>query len=195
MRPIPTLLVSATIAATSSAALAQAITIDVENPVLLPGESTTVTMWAGFGGTDYAMADIETDLLISQGSDGWSDAIVVAPMDGPATTAGSPSASGYDGIVARQLNFPGGAGIFADPSNPIAFWQATYTAPLDASAPFDVDLSTMTIRYDVFIWRDQARSESRLADLTEGSATIRVIPAPASALVLTLGAFVARRRR
>lgn len=185
--------------ALAGAALAQpAITIEVDNPVLRPGESTVVTMWAGFDASrSYAMAGLETSLVTTVGSDGWSDAALIPQMDGPGTTAGTASPTGFDGIIAGQLNFPGGAGIFADPSNPIAFWQATYTAPVDLSAAFDVDLVTETVRYDVYIDRDSALSESRLADLTEGEATIRVIPAPApaSALVLVLGAACVRRRR
>ena len=177
-------------------ALAQtAITIDIDQPTLLPGESTVVTMRAGYGALDYAIARVETDLSTSVGALGWSDALIVPPMDGPATTAGSATASGFEGITAFQLNFPGGAGIFADPSNPIAFWQATYTAPLDAGTPFIVDLATTTGVYEVYTDRDSGLSESRLADLTEGAATIRVIPAPASALVLALGACAVRRRR
>jgi hypothetical protein len=187
---------TAAVLALAGAALAQpAITIEVDNPVLLPGQSTVVTMWAGYGGTDYAVARVETDLLTSGGSDGWSDAALVAPMNGPGTTAGTPSATGYDGIIAGQLNFPGGAGIFADPSNPIAFWQATYTAPAGMVDPFEVELLTDTSGYAVYVSREVGTLTSRLAELTEGSATIRVIPAPGSAVLLALGLLAMRRRR
>ena len=180
----------------STAVLAQpAITIDVENPVLMPGESTVVTMYAGYGGTDYAVAGVYTDFLAPGGSEGWTGVGLVDPMDGPGTTAGTASATGYDEIVAGQLNFPSGAAIYADPTNPIAFWQATYIAPLDVTEPFDLHVSTMTRQYDVYYSRLSASSESRLADLAEGSATIRVIPAPASALVLACGLLATRRRR
>ena len=184
-----------TLLTAAATALAQpAITIDVQNPVLRPGESTMVTMRGGYARPDYAVAGIDTDLVTSVGSTGWSDAAIVPPMNGPATTAGSPSATGYDGIIAGQLNFIGAA-IYADPSNPIAFWQATYTAPMDAAAPFDIDLSTMTSRYDVYVSRESSRSVSRLADLVEGSGTIRVIPAAPTASALLLGGLLATRRR
>ncbi len=185
----------AAVLALAGTVLAQpAITIDVESPVLRPGESTTVTLLAGYGGTDYAVAGLATNLVTSVGSEGWGAATLVAPMAGPGTSAGVASATGWDGIVAGQLNFIG-ASIYADPTNPIAFWRATYTAPVDAAAPFDVDVSTMTTKYDVYVARDRSTSESRLADLVEGSATIRVIPAPASALVLVAGVLAGRRRR
>ncbi|MEQ8318318.1 MAG: hypothetical protein RIE77_05010 [Phycisphaerales bacterium] len=176
-------------------ALAQpAITIEVEDPVLMPGESTVVTMYAGFDPSDYAMAEVGTDLLTSVGSDGWRDAVVVGAMDGSRATPGTPSVTGYDGIEARQPNF-GLSWGYADPSNPIAFWQAVYTAPVDVRDPMEVELSTLTRRYDVYWAMDSVISESRLADLTEGAATIRVIPAPASALMLSLGLAALCRRR
>ncbi|UYV12248.1 MAG: hypothetical protein NCW75_13235 [Phycisphaera sp.] len=191
-----TILAALTIGATlPAAALAQyEITIDVENPVLLPGESTVVTMFAGFDPTMYAMAWVITDFRTSVGSDGWSDAMELDPMRGAATSPGTPSATGFDTIGAGQFNFPT-AGIYADPTNPIAFWRATYTAPADATAPFDIDLSTMTSTYDVYLAMDGAASERRLSELVEGSATIRVIPAPASASLLALGLLAAARRR
>ncbi|UYV12512.1 MAG: hypothetical protein NCW75_14595 [Phycisphaera sp.] len=176
-----------------TAALAQyEITIDVENPTLLPGESTTVTMLAGFDPSKYAIAAVMTDFVASTGSVGLSDAAVVAPMNGPGTSAGAPSATGYDGILAGQTNFHS---TYADSTNPIPFWEVTYTAPMEVMAPFDIDLSTMTTKYDVYVERSSSLSESRLAELTEGSATIHVIPAPASASLLALGLLAMRRRR
>ncbi|MEO1279109.1 MAG: hypothetical protein AAFV77_09150, partial [Planctomycetota bacterium] len=108
---------------------------------------------------------------------------------------GGPSATGFDAITAGQLHFPPTSGIYADDSNPIAFWQATYTAPADVSTLFEIDLSTMTRRYDVYVDRASSRSESRLDELIEGFGTITVIPAPASFAVLVLGAACVRRRR
>jgi hypothetical protein len=185
---------TAAVLALAGTALAQyEITIDVENPVLRPGESTTVTLLGGYGGTDYAVAGLATNFITSVGSEGWSDADLVHPMGFVGTSPGVPSPTGYDGIIAGQ--FQDGLHFYADPTNPIAFWTVTYTAPLDASAPFDIDLSTMTTKYDVYLSRESATSASRLADLVEGSGTIRVIPAPASALVLAGGIIAMRRRR
>lgn len=177
-------------------ALAQpAITIEVENPVLMPGESTVVTMYAGFDASrDYAMGGLTTDLAISTGTEGWSDAGLISPMAGPGTGPGVPSSAGYDEVIAGQVHHPFEA-HFADATNPIAFWQATYTAPIDAAVPFDVDLSSSTTRYAVYIDMHSYMSESRLADLVEGASSIRVIPTPASALVLAGGVLAMRRRR
>ncbi|NRA58097.1 MAG: hypothetical protein HRU13_08315, partial [Phycisphaerales bacterium] len=71
------------LAAASGIASAQpAISIQIDEPVLLPGESTTVTLLAGFDPALFAMAGVATDLVTSVGSEGWSDAMRVAPMDG-----------------------------------------------------------------------------------------------------------------
>ncbi|MFI4916097.1 MAG: hypothetical protein ACIAS6_06275 [Phycisphaerales bacterium JB060] len=189
-----TILAVLALAATPAAALAQAtITFDIENDTLLPGQSTTVTMYAAFDPIDYAMAAVQTDLRTSVGSVGWSEATRLAPMNGPGTQDGFPSATGYDQIIAGQYHIP--SDFIADPSSPIGFWQATYTAPIDPLDPIQIDLSTVTSDYAVHLRECCVGSESRLADLVEGSATIHVIPTPASALVLALGAAVLRRRR
>ncbi|MFI4916497.1 MAG: PEP-CTERM sorting domain-containing protein [Phycisphaerales bacterium JB060] len=182
------------VAGVAAAATAQSISIDVANPTLNPGESTSVTLTAGYGGSDYAVAGIGTDFISSVGSEGWSDLALVAPMDGPGTSAGAASTSGVDGIIAGQLNFPP-AGIYADDTNPIAFWSATYTAPADVAEAFTVDLSTNTSRFDVYIDMMRATSESRLSDLREGAGAINVVPAPASLALLGLGGLAAARRR
>lgn len=173
------------------------VIIEVDQPVLMPGESTTVRLLAGFDSDqDFAMAGVHTSLLAESGgvdiADAWSDVGLVSPMNGPGTTFGTPDTGGYAGIIAGQLNFPV-AGMGADPSDPIAFWEATFTAPADAGA-FRVDLSTLTTVFAVYIEPDSARFESRLDGLSEGSGQIIVVPAPASALVL-VGMLAMRRRR
>ena len=183
-----------------AAALAPAQTvgldIDVDQPSLRPGESTIVRLTASFGTADYAVAGILTDMLADAPVDlsgAWSDLALVAPMDGPGTTAGARDGAGISGIIAGQLNFPP-AMIFADPANPIAFWSATFTPPADPG-PYTVDLTTQTSRFDVYPERGSARSESRLGVLVEGANAIFVVPAPASGCVLAIGLAAMRRRR
>ncbi|MEQ8316951.1 MAG: hypothetical protein RIE77_13845 [Phycisphaerales bacterium] len=182
------------VAGTCGAALGQSLQIQFANPTLNPGETTVVTLSASYGSGDYAIAGIATDLIASSGSDGWSDLELVASMDGPGTTAGAPSATGIDGIIAGQLNIPI-AGIYADGSNPIAFWRATYTSPAIVGSAFDLEVSTVTSRFDVYVSRGSATSESRLADLTEARGGIFVVPAPSGAAVLGAGLIAGFRRR
>ena len=183
------------VAGVAAAAGAQSITIEKSTDEdLQPGDSVVVTLSAGYGAGDYAVAGIATDFISSVGSTGWSDLALIAPMDGPGTTEGVGSASGVDGILAGQLNFPP-VPIYADPTNPIAFWSATYTAPDVVDDPFTIDLSTDTSRFDVYIARASSRSETRLDDLAEADGFINVVPAPASLALLGLGGLAAARRR
>lgn len=187
-------------AASASVASAQTVgvTIDIDRPVLAPGESTTVTLVARFDDADYAVAGIAMDLLfdspIADPRRHWRDLDYLPPFDGPGPPPGSVTDTSIDGIIAGQLQFPL-AMIYADPSNPIAFWRATFTAPLDAGRFYTVDLLTDVARFDVYIAPDSATSESRMDVLVEGEATISVVPAPASAAVLALGLAATRRRR
>ncbi|MEQ8844513.1 MAG: hypothetical protein RIB58_06635 [Phycisphaerales bacterium] len=172
---------------------AQAINIEIANPTLTPGESTLITLTASYPAGDYAVAGIATELVVNQIQGGLSDLQLIAPMDGPGTSAGTPGPGGITGIFAGQLNFPP-AGIFADDSNPIAFYSAMYTWDGSLSGPVLLDIETRTSRFDVYVERDSARSESRLDGLIEGRGRI-VIPAPAGTLVLGIGALALGRRR
>lgn len=172
------------------------LVITVDNPELRPGESTTVTLsaaWLGASTSTYDIARIDTSLLASTGSAGLSDQRLLAPMNGPGTTAGELSPTGVDGILAGKLNWP--FPIFPPPPYPLPFWQVTYTAPTDVAAPFDVDLSTLTTRFDAYIEMTSHTTVALIDEVVEGEGTIRVIPAPAGALVLAMGALAASTRR
>ena len=190
-----------TIAALSLAAAAHAqtvgVTIEIDEPILAPGDSTRLRLIATVLDTDYAFAGTNLNLLIdfdgTPGARGFSDLSIQPPMDaGP--TAGVPTDRGIERIVIGQLHFPA-AGIFADPTNPIAFWEASFTAPADAGGGYRVDLLTETLRFDAWPDRDMAIAASRLDLALEDSASIFVIPAPAGAGVLALGVALASSRR
>ena len=186
------------VAALASTAAAQVVgvSIEIDQPVLAPGESTTVRLVASFPDTDYALAGVALDVLydtpIAEPRSHWSDLCLLPPFDGPGTPH-TLEADRVDGIIAGQLNFPP-AMIYADPTNPIAFWQATFTVPFDADGGYRVDLTTEVTKLDAYIARDSSTSESRLDILVEDSTSIVVVPAPASAAVL-LGLVATRRRR
>ncbi|MCW5757725.1 MAG: hypothetical protein KIT54_10855 [Phycisphaeraceae bacterium] len=195
MKPSTSRFAAAASLAISSATLAQSsVIIDVADPVLLPGQSTTVTLWAAFPSSMLAMAGIVTDLESSEGDMGWSELRLIPPMNGPGSSTGVLGGTGIAGIIAGQLNFPC-AGCGPDGSNPISFWRATFTAPAEVATPFDVSLSTSTSRFDVYFSRDSRESRSFLEGLIEGHATIHIIPAPAGAVVLGLGVLATGRRR
>lgn len=155
-------------------ALAQQIFIEVSNPEPMPGETITITMKAGYGGTDYAIAGVVTNLEVSAAQGELSNLRLIAPMNGPGTSRGTIVDGGVEGIIAGQLNFPGTAGIFADPTNPIAFWAADFTLDDVLSGPVVLEAMTRTTRYDVYIRRDSSASESRLSVLVEGEVRVLV---------------------
>jgi hypothetical protein len=181
-----------------SAAIAAAqaeVRIASDKSELLPGESTIVSMYATFPPTEFAFAAIITDLLSSTGSTGWSDLEVPRELRAPGWSAGRPTTLGIEQIISAQVYFPP-AGPWPVLSNPILFWQGTYTAPSDVSVPFDLTLATQTTRLDTYFSIDEFGTRSHLDVLIEGEATIHVVPAPASiVLALMGGALVNRRRR
>lgn len=172
-----------------------AILIDVEDDTLLPGQSTTVTLWAAWPEHEFAFARTKTNLWTSVGSEGWSGFELIPPMDFVATSAGESSVAGVDGIFAWQVNLCATAPRCPLRDNPIAFWQATYTAPAFVASGFNVDLTTRTTEFDVYFMPESLETVSYLGNVVEGEATIRVIPAPASIAVLGGLLVFARRRR
>jgi hypothetical protein len=168
--------------------------IDIDHDTLMPGQSTRVTLAATFNEPESVkVAGVGLGLLISTGIEGWSDAALIAPMDGPGTSPGTLLAAGYDRIVAGQLLFP--IGHWEPDPNPTLFWQATYTAPLDTARAFDVELATETFAYHVYVSPFSAESIEVTDRVVEGAATIHVVPSPAGASVLGLILVAVKRRR
>lgn len=187
------------LALSAGAACSQTVNINilVDEPVLAPGDSTAVTLEASFATSDYGVAGILTDLVADTTEDisgAWSDWQLVSPMNGPGTTPGvADGVGGFAGILAGQLHFPP-AGIYGFPQNPILFWTATFTAPVDGGG-YRVDLSTETSRFEMYTDRASIHSESRLDVLVEGEGSIFVVPAPSGGAVLLLGLGATARRR
>ena len=151
------------------------IFFEVSNPEPMPGETITITMKAGYGPGQYAIAGVATNLDVTTLRGELSNLRLIAPMDGPGTSRGVLVPGGVEGIVAGQLNFPATAGIFADPTNPIPFWAVDLTVDDFLGSPVVFEASTRTTRYDVYVDRDSSLSESRLDDLIEGELRIEVM--------------------
>ncbi len=150
------------------------IFFDVSNPEPAPGETITITMQAGYGGRDYAIAGVVTDVEFSSLQGELSNLRLVAPMDGPGTSRGTLVDGVVEEIIAGQLNFPATAGIFADPTNPIPFWAIDFTVDDVLAGPILLEAVTRTNRYDVYISMDSARSEPRIDELIEGETRVLV---------------------
>jgi hypothetical protein len=196
LRPLATSALFA-LAGTASAQVV-GVTIEIDQPILAPGDSTTVRLYANFDPADYAIAGVTMSLLVDGvtgvARESWSDAGLLPPFAGPSPTGPVFTERGWEGIIAGQLNFPP-AMIYADPTNPIAFWEVEYYADPAAGGGYRVDLLTEVTRFDAYIARDSAMSESRLDVLVEGEASIFIIPAPAGGVLFGLATFAATRRR
>lgn len=164
---------------------------EVSNDIGPSRPSAVVTLWATHDPRDFAVAAMGGGLEASEGT--WSDIAIVPPMDGPVTTPGTVvDARRVEGIIAGQLHFIG-AGIYADPSNPIAVWRGEIEV-LDFT-PRTIGLASLINRFDVYVSAESSFIDSRLSTLEQAAGTIRVVPAPASGAILVLGVLTAAGRR
>jgi hypothetical protein len=150
------------------------IEIHVDPPIIEPGETATIELRAGFDASrEFAMAGVLTSLLCSTGSEFFSDRRLIPPMNGPGTQVGTGTTAGVEAIVAGQLQFHD---IRADPTNPIPFWRATYTAlgtaPVAGQA---IELRTATSRYSAYVCEFCGTARSSMLEFVEGHATLTVI--------------------
>ncbi|MFG0286010.1 MAG: GC-type dockerin domain-anchored protein [Phycisphaerales bacterium JB039] len=163
-------------AAPAPAALAQAeMIIEIERPVLRPGDRTIVQVWAAFPTQYYAVAGVRFAFITSVGPDDWSDPRLGPTMRGPGTTPGVLSPTGVDGIIAGQLNWP--FPCFPEPctdtSNPALLWEVTYAAPNSVTTTFTVDAATLTEAFGVYV--DRWSTDTVRLTPTEGAAAIEVL--------------------
>jgi hypothetical protein len=160
-------------AAASASAQDYTIQVQVDRPVVEPGEFARIVFAPAFDTSrDWAMGGVNFDMQSSAGREGFSDLSAIVPWShelGPA-----PCDGGWCGILVGQLNFPP-AGIYADPRSPLPAYGMTYTAPA-VTEPTEVSVETRTNRYMVYVARESSDSVSRLDELTEGHATILVVP-------------------
>ncbi|MEQ8317305.1 MAG: PEP-CTERM sorting domain-containing protein [Phycisphaerales bacterium] len=163
--------------------------IRVSNVVSPGTPSATVEVWADWDSDlFYAFAAAEWSLR----GDGTGDfSGPSSAFTDPGQDDGTPSGGDVLDIVTGQLQFPSG-GIFADTSDPILIWSATWSTT-DFTAR-TVDLATETARYNLYL-DDTGLSSEVTATVLEGAGRIEVIPAPASLALLGLGGLAAARRR
>lgn len=162
------------------------ISIEVDRPVLEPGETAQVLMRAGFNSdVDYSMQLVVTSLHWGLGPVHLEDLRLVAPMatlclgspyPSGRCSAGEYGPGGVEGIVAGQIEFGGGASIYSNPNDPIDFWTARYVAPTVVTEPTSIELFTLTTAYRLHVQSGSSLTVERVGELVEGSATIRIVP-------------------
>lgn len=173
----------------SATVTANTYDIRVSNVVSPSQPSTTVEVYADWDSDlYYAFAAAEWALR----GDGTGDfSGPASAFTDPGQDGGTPMSGDVMDIVTGQLQFPPG-GIFADTSDPILIWSATWSTT-DFTAR-TVDLATETARYNLYL-DDTGLSVDVTTTVIEAAGQIEVIPAPASLALLGLGGFVAARRR
>lgn len=164
---------------------------EVSNDLSPSQPTAVVTLWTEFDPADYCFGATLTEVRATDGV--WMAPELDPSMIAPGTHPGDVSADGLrvEGIIAGQYHLP--YHIYGDPTNPIALWRAEIS--VTDFEPSEIELSTLTARYDVYPDRMSRTGRSALGDLTEASATIVVVPAPASAAVLGVGLIALARGR
>lgn len=151
------------------------IHIEVDRPILEPGESATITMRAGFDAdADYAIANLGTDLLFMDPATPafFQDLEVLPPMDTLFENPGEATSLGVEGIIAVQLQWHDSR---ADRTDPMPFWMGELAIPATIAAPIRIDLFTETMYYQAYEWPMTASTVTRVDELVEGSATITIV--------------------
>ncbi len=171
---------------------------EVSNDLSPSQPSATVTLWVPVPDDLYALAAVRFDALMDDpagpvGASAWSDPMRAPGLDDPGTRDGmvSPDGLAVLGALPGQLHFPL-AGLFADPSDPIAVWSATIGTT--DFTPRDLTLTTDIDRTQFFV----SETSAAVIDLVIGDAraTVVVVPAPGVGVALGMGlGFAGSRRR
>ncbi|MEQ8845288.1 MAG: PEP-CTERM sorting domain-containing protein [Phycisphaerales bacterium] len=163
--------------------------IRVSNPVSPSSPSATVEVWASWD-SDLFYAFAAAEWAITGDATGEFTGPASAFTD-PGQENGVISGGDVTDIVTGQLQFPAG-GLFADTSDPVLIWSATWSTT-DFTAR-TVDLATETTRYNLYV-DDTGLSSDVTSTVLEAAGQVEVIPAPASLALLGLGGLAAARRR
>ncbi|MFG0283973.1 MAG: hypothetical protein ACF8R7_06080, partial [Phycisphaerales bacterium JB039] len=110
-------------------------------------------------------------------------------LHGPGATPVVMTGSVISGVISGQLHLAA-VGIYADPSNPIEIWRATFT--VTDFTPRTISLTTETGQFALY---PRIPETPQPRDWHEALHEIRVIPAPGALGVLGLGGACAVRRR
>lgn len=172
---------------------------EVSNDLSPSQPSATVTLWIPVPRDLYALAGVRFDALMDDpagpvGASAWSDPMRLPGLGAPGTNDGTVSPDGLAvlGAVAGQVHFPS-AGLFADPSDPIAVWTATVSTT-DFTAR-DLVLTTDIGRIQFYESEFSSTAVDRV--IGEARSTVAVVPAPGTGavLVVAMGLCGVRRRR
>ncbi len=146
----------------------------------------TIRVSATYSAQDFAFGAALFDVVADE--PGWSNPMVLMPLPRQDGTVEGPRVRE---IVAGQIHFP--PLVTANSANPITVWQASWSP--SHFRPRDVQVQTVTRRFDVYIDPTGPAAQSRLATMVEGRAVIQIVPSPASILPILAGAVLCVRQR
>ena len=171
--------------------------VETASPVSPAQPTTTVEVWAWFEdpGLQLAFAWGDFDFIASDGL--FSNAQVHLPTFGAVppsrSTPGTVVGNTVNGVFVGQVW--GFLSYWANTQNPILAWSADWTTT--DFTPRHVSLETAATT--TFMIGDRFTLEPLVQlypqAFTPGTGVIRVVPSPASATLLVLGAVMLRRRR
>lgn len=159
-------------------------------------DTATVTLWAVWDPEQYAfekaILDMTADDLSHAGE--WSDPHRL--LQGFESEDGVIEGETVVGITPYQLHFPE-AGIFADTSNPIAVWTATWrTGDLTERI---VRVNSASSEFSIYLPNGWGGSDGFTEDfvdsLIEGSGVITIVPTSGTVGALLVGGAVVSRGR
>lgn len=166
----------------ASAASAQSVDIEPLDSTVGLGEAVTLTVFADSGPDDYAVAGFNFNVNASGGDWGGLTSLLTHPGQNPGTVVGS----NVEDVSSGQLF---AFGFVPEPGR-IAVWSGDFSSATEGV----FDISTETTRFEVYT-ENMEGSPRRSLTPTEGSASVTVIPAPASLALLGLGGLLFARRR
>ncbi|MFI4882358.1 MAG: GC-type dockerin domain-anchored protein, partial [Phycisphaerales bacterium JB064] len=146
--------------------------IRVDRPILEPGETATVELWAWYNDRQYWLPALIRTNVLTNNPDRFGEQQLLF-LNGPGTSAGERTDDGIEGILAGSLCLPCADCQWPQP-DPVLFWRATLTAP-PADFPYEVHAATLTTQYEIHGWGCPP-PVSRLDELEEAQATIFVVP-------------------
>jgi hypothetical protein len=186
--PILTLLWCAGAAASASGQV-NTFEFVVSNVVSPEQPSATVEVWAVFEDSAYAFCRGAFNVVADADPGTFSAPERILDMPGSMDGEVANDGDAVLGIVALQFNCHP---FFADMSNPVLLWRATWST--EDFSQRSISVSTMTVQYDLYTWDNLCNGESFLDQFVEGTGTIHVVPGPAPGALLLVGPLAWLRR-
>jgi hypothetical protein len=181
----------ALLASAGAASAETGLSFHVSNTISPNHPSATVEVWAHIEDVSYAFAAVQFDALAAVDPGGFSDPFAILHTLGTFNGDVQPGGDLITHCLPGQIQAPVGE-WFADTTNPILIWRATWST--DDFNAREVDISTFTHRFAVYL--DYNGNNVLVDETLDAEGVVKVVPGPAVAALFTAcGAFAGTRRR